>query len=205
MRCTSTIPSNCSVICALYMVVINFNSSRPWVTGALANGGLCWVEEADFRKTVDIFLKQAPTQLGVKPQFVFSTSDDQKFLEATKYGNSVPVFTLTDLPHPQDLKVLVGRDESDMNAENDASADSARGKCITPEEVRAALPAIDVAVCSRAALLLLNSFSTYSALIKAKAKAQPNFVRGLYWAEPPALWNWKTGLLAWFHGLFGKS
>lgn len=165
---------------------------------ALGSGGVCWVEEADFRDTVDVFLRRAPSQIGVTPRFVFATSDDARFLEATKFGNAVPVFTLDDVSLPKDVAGRGGGNGSTTSA-------SAAGQSLTAEEVRAALPAIDVAVCSRGALLVLNYFSTYSALIKAKAKAQPNFVRGLYWADPPALSNWWTLFFAWLHRLFGTS
>lgn len=176
-------------------ITVLYNSAREWVAVIFDNGGICWVEEDYFRETLQFILKQAPVQIGVNPQFVFATSDDGDFLEATKYGNAVPVFTLDDVPLPKDL---IGDGESDTSA-------SAGRQLITPQEVRAALPAIDVAVCSRAALLLLNQFSTYSALIKAKAKAQPNFVRGLYWTKPSLPRNWRAAFLVWFHGLFGKT
>lgn len=168
---------------------------------ALGSGGVCWVKEADFRDTVDVFLRRAPSQLGVAPRFVFATSDDARFLEATKHGNAVPVFTLDDVSLPKDA---AGRGSGSGNRVSTTSA-SAAGQSLTAEEVKAALPAIDVAVCSRGALLVLNYFSTYSALIKAKAKAQPNFVRGLYWADPPALSNWWTSFFAWLHRLFRTS
>lgn len=173
-------------------------SAREWVKGALGAGGVCWVEEADFRYTVDVLLRHAPRQLGVVPRFVFATSDDAGFLEATKFGNAVPVFTLDDVSLPQEV---AGRGDGNGIVETSASA---AGQSLTAEEVRAALPAIDVAVCSGAALLLLNYFSTYSALIKAKAKAQPNFVRGLYWADPPALSDWWTEFFAWLRRVFGR-
>ena len=145
-------------------------SARDFVKEALGKGGVCWVDEHHFRDTVAVMLRRAPGQLGVVPRFVFATSDDPLFLEDVTQGNAVPVFTLEDVSLPTDVVI---------------------------EEVKAALPAIDVAVCSRGALLMLNYFSTYSALIKAKAKAQPNFVRGLYWMEPPALSNWWTICLGW--------
>lgn len=167
---------------------------------ALGGGGVCWVEQDDFRKTVDVYLRRAPSQLGVSPRFVFATSDDEDFLEATKYGNDIPVFTLDDVSLPID-----GTDGSGAGfASNDAPASFA-GKMVTAEEVQAAMPAVDVAVCSRAALLVLNYFSTYSALIKSKAKAQPNFVRGLYWADPPALSNWWTTYFGWLHRFYRRS
>lgn len=176
-------------------IAVLYNSARKWVAVIFDNGGICWVEEDNFRETLKFILKQAPVQIGVDPQFVFSTSDDGDFLEATKYGNAVPVFTLDDVPMPKDF---IGDGKTDTSV-------SAGGQLITPEEVRAALPAIDVAVCSRAALLLLNHFSTYSALIKAKAKAQPNFVRGLYWTKVSLPQKWGVPILVWFHGLFGKT
>lgn len=153
---------------------------------------MCWVDEGHFRDTVSVLLRRAPSQLGVVPSFVFATSDDALFLEAITLGNAVPVFTLDDVSLPKDVS---GRGDGAGLVETSAAA---AGQTITPEEVKAALPAIDVAVCSRGALLMLNYFSTYSALIKAKAKAQPNFVRGLYWMDPPALSNWWTICLGWF-------
>lgn len=173
-------------------------SAREWVKDALGNGGLCWVEEANFRNTVNVLLRQAPEDLGVVPRFVFATSDDAHFLEATKSGNAVPVFTLDDVSLP--AYVGGGRGGGGVN-----TSASAAGQSITADEVSAALPAIDVAVCSRAALLMLNYFSTYSALIKAKAKAQPDFVRGLYWADPPALSSWWFHLRAWLRKNFRSS
>lgn len=164
---------------------------------ALGSGGICWVEQDDFRKTVDVYLRRAPTELGVSPRFVFATSDDESFLEATKYGNDVPVFTLDDVSLPTETS-----DESRATGDSTEISPSMRAQIVTAEEVQAALPAIDVAVCSRAALLVLNYFSTYSALIKSKAKAQPNFVRGLYWADPPALSNWWTTYFGWLHRFY---
>lgn len=157
---------------------------------------MCWVDEGLFRDTVSVLLRRAPDQLGVAPSFVFATSDDALFLEKITLGNAVPVFTLDDVSLPRDVS---GRGDGTALVETSASATS---QTITPEEVKAALPAIDVAVCSRGALLMLNYFSTYSALIKAKAKAQPNFVRGLYWMDPPALSNWWTICLGWFRRKF---
>lgn len=179
------------------------HSAREWVKDALGNGGLCWVEEANFRNTVDVLLRQAPHELAVVPRFVFATSDDAHFLEATKHGNMVPVFTLDDVSLPA---YAAGRQHFGgySNGSKETSA-SAAGQSITADEVSAALPAIDVAVCSRAALLMLNYFSTYSALIKAKAKAQPDFVRGLYWADPPALSNWWLQFRAWLRKKFRSS
>ena len=177
-------------------------SAREWVKDALGNGGLCWVEEAHFRSTVDVLLRQAPHDLAVVPRFVFATSDDAHFLEATKSGNAVPVFTLDDVSLP--VYLGGGRGGGEINGSLEASASPA-GQSITRDEVSAALPAIDVAVCSRAALLMLNYFSTYSALIKAKAKAQPDFVRGLYWADPPALSNWWFQFRAWLRKTFSGS
>lgn len=168
-------------------------SARDWVREALGSGGVCWVNEDHFHDTVAVLVRRAPSQLGVVPRFVFATSDDALFLESTKLGNAVPVFTLNDVSLP---KYITGRGGGNGIVGTSASA---AGRTITPEEVQAALPAIDVAVCSRGALLMLNYFSTYSALIKAKAKAQPNFVRGLYWMDPPALSNWWTMVFGWFH------
>lgn len=159
--------------------------------GALGSGGVCWVDEGHFRDTVSVMLRRAPGQLGVVPSFVFATSDDAVFLEEITLGNAVPVFTLDDVSLPKDVS---GHGDGTELVETSAAA---AGQTITPEEVNAALPAIDVAVCSRGALLMLNYFSTYSALIKAKAKAQPNFVRGLYWRDPPALSNWWTICIGW--------
>lgn len=170
---------------------------------ALAGGGVCWVDQNDFRRTVDVYLKRAPSQLGVSPRFVFATSDDARFLGATKFGNAVPVFTLDDVSLPQQV-VSQNGDSNSMDEKGAVQAVVAR-QTMTSKEVRAALPAIDVAVCSRAALLVLNYFSTYSALIKSKAKAQPNFVRGLYWADPPALSNWWTTYFGWLSKLFRRS
>lgn len=166
-------------------------SARDWVKGALGSGGVCWVDEGHFRDTVSVMLRRAPGQLGVVPSFVFATSDDAVFLEEITVGNAVPVFTLDDVSLPKDVS---GHGDGSELVETSAAA---AGQTITPEEVNAALPAIDVAVCSRGALLMLNYFSTYSALIKAKAKAQPNFVRGLYWRDPPALSNWWTICIGW--------
>lgn len=160
------------------------------------------MEEAHFRNTVDVLLRQAPHDLSVVPRFVFATSDDARFLEATKSGNAVPVFTLDDVSLPAYLGDGAGG--AGFNGSLETSA-SAAGQSITADEVSAALPAIDVAVCSRAALLMLNYFSTYSALIKAKAKAQPDFVRGLYWADPPALSNWWYQFRAWLRKKFRSS
>lgn len=175
-------------------------SGRPWVVDALAGGGVCWVDQDNFRNTVDVYLRRAPDDLGVTPRFVFATSDDEDFLEATKYGNDVPVFTLEDVLLPPDAL-----DESRTVADSADVSPSHRGQVVTAEEVQAAMPAIDVAVCSKAALLVLNYFSTYSALIKSKAKAQPNFVRGLYWADPPALSNWWTRYFGWLHRFYRRS
>eukprot|EP00904_Undaria_pinnatifida_P009251 jgi/Undpi1/5456/HiC_scaffold_2.g00735.m1 len=189
--------------CARYREEFESGSAREWVKDALGNGGLCWVEEANFRNTVDVLLRQAPHELAVVPRFVFATSDDAHFLEATKHGNMVPVFTLDDVSLPA---YAAGRQHFGgySNGSKETSA-SAAGQSITADEVSAALPAIDVAVCSRAALLMLNYFSTYSALIKAKAKAQPDFVRGLYWADPPALSNWWLQFRAWLRKKFRSS
>ncbi|CAM9374939.1 unnamed protein product, partial [Scytosiphon promiscuus] len=166
--------------CSCYEEEYRSGNARDWVKGALGSGGVCWVDEGNFRDTVAVMLRRAPDQLGVVPQFVFATSDDERFLEDIKLGNAVPVFTLDDVSLPRETSA------------------SAAGQAITPDEINAALPAIDVAVCSRGALLMLNYFSTYSALIKAKAKAQPDFVRGLYWEDPPALSNWWTIFFGWF-------
>ncbi|CAN0247618.1 unnamed protein product [Laminaria digitata] len=193
--------------CARYKEEFESGSAREWVKDALGNGGLCWVEESHFRNTVDVMLRQAPHDLAVKPRFVFATSDDAHFLEATKSGNAVPVFTLDDVSLPAYLGGRGGGGGGaggGFNGSHETSA-SAGGQSITAEEVSAALPAIDVAVCSRAALLMLNYFSTYSALIKAKAKAQPDFVRGLYWADPPALSNWWYQFRAWLRKKFSRS
>lgn len=158
------------------------------------------MDEALFRDTVDIFIRRSPEQIGVVPNFVFATSDDARFLEETKLGNAVPVFTLDDVSLP---KGMSGRDGGSGSSLGTSA--SAAGRSITAEEVRAALPAMDVAVCSKAALLVLNYFSTYSALIKAKARAQPNFVSGRYWKNPPALSDWWAEFFAWLHRLFGRS
>lgn len=175
------------------------SSGRDWVVEALQGGGVCWVEESDFRQTVDVYLKRAPSQLGVSPLFVFATSDDSRFLEASKVGNAVPVFALDDVTLPKEVARRNGVQEGE-------GVHSVVGEqTVTAEEVRAALPAIDVAVCSRAPLLVLNYFSTYSALIKSKAKAAPNFVRGMYWKDPPDLSNCWTTYFGWFSKLFQRS
>lgn len=162
---------------------------------------MCWVDEGNFRDTVAVMLRRAPDQLGVVPQFVFATSDDERFLEDIKLGNAVPVFTLDDVSLPREVSGRGARGAAGGGAAGGGLAEtsaSAAGQAITPDEINAALPAIDVAVCSRGALLMLNYFSTYSALIKAKGKAQPDFVRGLYWEDPPALSNWWTIFFGWF-------
>lgn len=163
---------------------------------------MCWVEEDDFRDTVDVYLRRAPSQLRVSPRFVFATSDDERFLASTKFGNAVPVFSLDDVSLPTDVP-REGNRAGGARAASISAAVSERN--VTAEEVQAALPAIDVAVCSRASLLVLNHFSTYSALIKSKAKAQPNFVRGLYWADPPALSNWWTTYFGWLHRVYHRT
>lgn len=166
---------------------------------ALQGGGVCWVEEGDFRHTVDVFVKRAPSQLGVTPRFVFATSDDSEFLAATKLGNAVPVFSLDDVTLPAEL---ADRNEA---REGEVVESLAAGRTLTAEEVRAALPAIDVAVCSRAPLLVLNYFSTYSALIKSKAKAQPDYGKALYWKVTPDLSTWWTTYFGWLSRLFHRS
>ncbi|CAN0414411.1 unnamed protein product, partial [Ectocarpus fasciculatus] len=83
--------------CSCYEEEYRTGSARGWVKEALDGGGVCWVEERNFRDTVDVMLRQAPAELDVSPQFVFATSDDARFLEDVKVGNAVPVFTLDDV------------------------------------------------------------------------------------------------------------
>ncbi|CAB1118120.1 unnamed protein product [Ectocarpus sp. CCAP 1310/34] len=189
--------------CSCYEEEYRTGSARDWVKEALDGGGVCWVEEQDFRDTVDVLLRWAPAKLDVSPQFVFATSDDARFLEDIKVGNAVPVFTLDDVSRVAAAARGGGGGGGGGAGEGfrgpaESSAATAGGKAVTPEEVQAALPAIDVAVCSRGTLLMLNYFSTYSALIKTKAKAQPNFKRGLYWADPPALSTRWSRFCGWF-------
>ncbi|CAM9345364.1 unnamed protein product, partial [Discosporangium mesarthrocarpum] len=154
--------------CSLYQEEYSSGRARDWVENNFRNGNLCWVDEHEFHHSIASMVHRGPSKLGVTPLFAYITTDDRPFVQRAGKSSPISIFTLED---------IMGEMDGGGVAKKNPGWQESTTKEISHELRKAALPAIDLAVCSRASVVVLNPFSTFSVLIKAKAKDRPGFVK----------------------------